>query len=269
MPAYKPAAVLEAFQRRKITMFAGGPSALYVGLRANENFAKTDFSSLQVCLSGGAPCPEELLRSGRRQRAAVSRRHRHVGGRAHRRQSDPGRAQDRLGRRRAGRHRGRGRRSRDRRRACCRVGEPGEIRVRGPQFIMGYRNRPEETAKAIRDGWLYTGDIGYFDDDGYLFVVDRKKEMIMVGGYNVYPREIDELLFKHPAILEAATVGVPDRFSGEAVKAFVVLQARRRAAARGAAGLLPRSSSNTSCRSTSSSSTRCRDPASARSTSSR
>ena len=104
------------------------------------------------------------------------------------------------------------------------TGERGEIRVRGPQFTTGYRNRPGGERQAIRDGWLYTGDIGYYDDDGYLFLVDRKKEMIIVGGYNVYPREIDELLFKHPAILEAATVGVPDSFSGEAVKAFVVLR---------------------------------------------
>jgi long-chain acyl-CoA synthetase len=105
------------------------------------------------------------------------------------------------------------------------VGEPGEIRVRGPQFTRGYHNRPDENAQQFRDGWLYTGDIGYYDEDGYMFLIDRKKEMIIVGGYNVYPREIDELLFKHPAILEAATVGVPDPFTGEAVKIFVVLKA--------------------------------------------
>ena len=104
------------------------------------------------------------------------------------------------------------------------VGERGEIRVRGPQFTVGYRNRPEETAAAIRDGWLYTGDIGYFDDDGYMFLVDRKKELIIVGGYNVYPREIDELLTNHPAVREAAAVGVPDEFLGEAVRAYVALR---------------------------------------------
>jgi long-chain acyl-CoA synthetase len=104
------------------------------------------------------------------------------------------------------------------------AGQPGEIRVKGPQFIKGYRNRPEETAKTFRDGWLYTGDIGYFDEDEYLFVVDRKKEMILVGGYNVYPREIDEVIAKHPAVLEVATVGVPDSFSGEAVKSYVALK---------------------------------------------
>ena len=98
------------------------------------------------------------------------------------------------------------------------------MRVRGPQFTRGYHNRPEETAEAIRDGWLHTGDIGYFDDDGYLFLVDRKKEMILVGGYNVYPREIDEVLYGHPAVHEAAAVGFPDDFKGEVVKAFVALK---------------------------------------------
>jgi long-chain acyl-CoA synthetase len=91
-------------------------------------------------------------------------------------------------------------------------------------MMIGYHNKPEETAFALRDGYMYTGDIGYVDEDGFLFLVDRKKEMIIVGGYNVYPREIDEVLAKHPAVLEAATVGVPDSFSGEAVKAYVALK---------------------------------------------
>ena len=102
--------------------------------------------------------------------------------------------------------------------------ERGEIRVRGPQFTKSYRNRPEETANAIRDGWLYTGDIGYFDDDGYMFVVDRKKEMILSGGFNIYPREVDEVLSNHPDTLEVATVGVKDDFRGEIVKACVVMK---------------------------------------------
>ena len=96
--------------------------------------------------------------------------------------------------------------------------------MRGSQFAIGYRNRPEETAAAIRDGWLYTGDIGYFDEDGYLYLVDRKKELIIVGGYNVYPREIDEVLSNHPAVAEAAAVGAADDFLGEVVKAFVALK---------------------------------------------
>ena len=94
------------------------------------------------------------------------------------------------------------------------TGERGEIRVRGPQFTIGYRGRAEDTAEAIRDGWLYTGDIGYLDEDGYLFLVDRKKELILVGGYNVYPREVDEAMTNHPAVAEAAAVGMRGRFSG-------------------------------------------------------
>ena len=103
------------------------------------------------------------------------------------------------------------------------VGESGEVRARGPQIMTGYRNRPEETAVALRDGWLYTGDIGAFDNDGYLFIRDRKKDMVIVGGFNVYPREIEEVLCQHPDIVEAAVVGVTDSYRGEALQAFVVL----------------------------------------------
>src|SRR5204863_3099265 len=109
--------------------------------------------------------------------------------------------------------------------------ERGEIRVRGPQMVESYRNRPDETAKTIRDGWVYTGDIGYFDDEGYLFVVDRKKELIISGGYNIYPREVDEVLNSHPDTLEVATVGMKDSFRGEIPVAFVVLKPGRTASA--------------------------------------
>jgi long-chain acyl-CoA synthetase len=88
----------------------------------------------------------------------------------------------------------------------------------------GYWEHPEETAIALRDGWLYTGDIVRMDEDGYLYVVDRKKEMIVVSGFKVYPREVDEILYAHPAVLEAAAVGVPHPSKGEVVKAFVVLK---------------------------------------------
>ena len=102
--------------------------------------------------------------------------------------------------------------------------EPGEIRARGPQIMSGYRNRPEETAAALRDGWLYTGDIGAIDEDGYLFILDRKKDMAIVGGFNVYPREIEEALCAHPAVAEAAVIGVPDSYRGEALIGYVVLR---------------------------------------------
>lgn len=103
-------------------------------------------------------------------------------------------------------------------------GEVGELVVRGPQVMAGYWNRPDETAAVLRDGWLYTGDIARMDSDGYFYIVDRKKEMLISGGLNVYPREVEEVLFAHPAVQEAAVIGVPDAHRGEVPKAFVVLR---------------------------------------------
>ncbi|MFZ5643244.1 MAG: class I adenylate-forming enzyme family protein [Bacillota bacterium] len=104
------------------------------------------------------------------------------------------------------------------------VGEDGEILHRGPHVMKEYYNKPEETATALRNGWLYTGDIGHMDEDGYLYIVDRKKDMILSGGNNIYPRDIDEVLLKHPKISQVCTVGVPDEQMGEKVKAFVILK---------------------------------------------
>ncbi len=102
------------------------------------------------------------------------------------------------------------------------TGQPGEICVRGPQVMHGYYNRPDETAKTIKDGWLYTGDIGVFDQDGYVKIVDRKKDMILVSGFNVYPNEVEDVIAKHPKVLEVAAIGVPDQHSGEVVKVVIV-----------------------------------------------
>jgi long-chain acyl-CoA synthetase len=103
-------------------------------------------------------------------------------------------------------------------------GEPGEILMKGPLIMQGYWNNPEETAGQLRDGWLYTGDIAVQDEDDYFFIVDRKKDMIIAGGYNIYPREIDEVLFQHPKVQEGVAVGIADKYRGETVKAFVVLK---------------------------------------------
>jgi long-chain acyl-CoA synthetase len=103
-------------------------------------------------------------------------------------------------------------------------GEPGEIIAKGPQIMPGYWNNSEETAKVLKDGWLYTGDIGTMDKDGFLFILDRKKDMLLCSGFNVYPREIDEVLYTNPKIAEACVIGVPDEKRGETVKAFVVLK---------------------------------------------
>ncbi len=103
------------------------------------------------------------------------------------------------------------------------IGEPGEIAIKGPQIMMGYYKKPEETTQALKDGWFLTGDIGKFDEDGYLTIVDRKKDMIIAGGYNIYPVELDDVLMGHPKIMEACTIGLPHEYRGETVKAFIVV----------------------------------------------
>ncbi|MFZ1704071.1 MAG: AMP-binding protein [Saprospiraceae bacterium] len=102
------------------------------------------------------------------------------------------------------------------------VGEIGEIQATGPQIMKGYYNKPEETANTVRDGWLCTGDIGYMDEDGYFYIVDRKKDMILVSGFNVYPNEIEGVVAGHPKVLEVAAIGIPDEKSGEVPKIFIV-----------------------------------------------
>ncbi len=104
------------------------------------------------------------------------------------------------------------------------VGEVGELAVKGTQVMKGYWNRPDETAMVLRDGWLYTGDIAKMDEEGYFQIVDRKKDMIISGGYNIYPRDVEEVLYEHPKVKEAVVAGVPDEYRGEAVKAYLVLK---------------------------------------------
>ena len=102
------------------------------------------------------------------------------------------------------------------------IGETGEICFKGPQVMMGYYKKPEETAAVMEDGWLKTGDVGFMDEDGYVTIVDRKKDMIIASGFNIYPKEIDELLMTHPKVLEVCTIGIPDAYRGETVKTYIV-----------------------------------------------
>jgi long-chain acyl-CoA synthetase len=104
------------------------------------------------------------------------------------------------------------------------TGEVGELVIKGPQVMQGYWNQPDETKIALRNGWLYTGDIAKMDEDGYFYIVDRKKDMIDVSGLKVWPREVEEVLYEHPAVKEAAVLGVPDTYRGETVKAYVILK---------------------------------------------
>ena len=104
------------------------------------------------------------------------------------------------------------------------MGEVGELIVRGPGVMKGYMNQPETTARTLANGWLHTGDLARMDEDGYFYIVDRKKDMIIRGGYNVYPREIEEVLYTHPAVAEAAVIGIPHSELGEEVAAAVVFR---------------------------------------------
>jgi long-chain acyl-CoA synthetase len=104
------------------------------------------------------------------------------------------------------------------------IGQEGELCIRGAQVMKGYWNKPNETASTLRNGWLYTGDVARMDEDGYFYIVQRKKDMIIVSGFNVYPNEVEDVIFTHPAVVEAAVIGVPDEYRGEAVKAFIVVK---------------------------------------------
>jgi long-chain acyl-CoA synthetase len=225
IPKYTPEAVLATLVLERISIFAGSPT-LFIGLLSHADFGKADFSRLNVSYSGSAALPEELLRRWETATGAPV-----IEGYG---QSEAGPVisfNPLLDRRKAG--------SVGVPVPCTQievvdlesgerplpVGEKGEIRVRGPQTMRDYRNLPAETDEALRDGWLYTGDIGEFDADGYLYIRDRKKEMAKVSGFNVFPREIEEVLYLHPGVQEAAVVAVPDAYRGEVVKAFVVARA--------------------------------------------
>jgi long-chain acyl-CoA synthetase len=223
VPRYEPDEVVRGLAEHQITVFAGGPAPIYIGLLASPLFDGADLSALKYCLSGGAPCPEDLHREWRKRTGVPllegwgmtegapfclnpyddRRKLLSVG-------NPVPETQIEIVDLAAGEQ-------------VLPLGERGEVRVRGPQIMRDYRKRPDETASTLRGGWVYTGDIGYVDADGFLFLVDRKKDMVIVGGFNVYPREIDEVLFNHPKIREAATIGKRDARLGEVLVAFVVL----------------------------------------------
>ena len=222
LPRYRPEDVLGAIARHRITLLCGSPT-IFIGLMACEQFADADLASLRVCYSGSAPLSAMTLQ---RWEAATGCGICEGYGQS---EAGPVLTYNPLqGRRKVGtvgyalpatevevvdvdtgtRVLG--------------PGEIGEIRARGPQIMRGYRGLPAETATALREGWLYTGDMGEFDADGYLTIRDRRKDMVIVGGYNVYPREVEDALLAHAGVAEAAVVGAPDAYRGERLIAFVV-----------------------------------------------
>ncbi len=221
---YRPELVLNMISQEQITILPVGPT-IFIGLMGYEKFDSTDFSSLRIAYSGSAPLPEEILRRWERLTGCPI-----LEGYA---QSEAGPVVSAV--------------SEGSTLIAGSVGKPlintlveivdvetgtkvlgtgsqGEIRVLGPQVMSGYRNRPTETAETLRDGWLYTGDIGELDASGNLYIRDRKKDMVIVSGYNVYPREIDEVLYLHIDVSDAASVGISDEYRGEVICACVKLR---------------------------------------------
>jgi long-chain acyl-CoA synthetase len=231
IPRFDLDGVLGAIDRYRPTLFPGVPT-MYVAINKAAERGGHDLSSIKACLSGAAPLPMEVAE--RFERFSGGRL---VEGYGLSECSPVAIANPIYGKRKAGTigmplpdtlARVVDPADPDR---ALRSGEAGELAVSGPQVMAGYWNRPDETAQVLRDGWLLTGDMAVMDDEGYFAIVDRKKDLIIAGGYNIYPREVEEVLYEHPAVLEASVIGVSDPYRGEAVKAFVVLREGREATA--------------------------------------
>lgn len=231
LPRFEAEAVLKAIDRYRPERFGGVPT-LYNALAAHPRRARYDLRSIRACVSGAAPLPAEVQSRFERATGVTLLEGYGLTEASPVTHTTPLRGLHKPG------SIGIPVPDTDARimdlETGARVlppGEIGELVLRGPQVMAGYWNRPEETARTLRDGWLYTGDIARMDDDGYFYIVDRKKEMLITGGLNVYPREVEEVLYAHPAVLEAALIGVPDAHWGEVGKAFVVLRPGARATA--------------------------------------
>lgn len=223
LPKFDPETALKTINKQKPTLFPGAPT-LYIGLMNHPDISKYDLSSITACLSGSAPLPAEVQEKfekitggrlvegyGLTETSPVTHSNLVWGERVKGSVGMPYPDTD------------------------CKVfqpgtteavppGEIGEIGIKGPQVMQGYWNNPEATVATIVDGWLLTGDLGYMDEGGHFFIVDRKKDMIIAGGFNIYPREIEEILYENEAIQECVVAGIPDPYRGETVKAYIVLK---------------------------------------------
>lgn len=224
LPKFDPEQTLKTIEKQRPTLFPGAPT-IYIGLLNHPDLSKYDLSSIDSCISGSAPLPVEVQEKFEEI----------TGGKLVEgyglTESSPVTHSNFLW---------------DRPRIKGSIGVPwpdtdavilsfengeslppgeiGEIAVKGPQVMKGYWNKPEETEQVLRDGWLLTGDLGYMNEEGYFFVVDRKKDMIIAGGFNIYPREIEEVMYEHPSVQEVVVAGIPDPYRGETVKAYIVLK---------------------------------------------
>ncbi len=223
LPRFEPKAALDLMQKHRVTFFAGVPT-MYFALLHYPEADRYDLSTLHYCVSGGAPMPAEVMKAFDAQYKVNVLEGYGLS------ETSPVASFNTI----------------DRPKKIASIGRPiwgvdfklvddhddeitesgkaGEICIRGQNVMKGYFKRPEATAEAMKGGWFHTGDVATRDDDGYYFIVDRKKDMILRGGFNVYPREIEEVLYGHPAVAEAAVIGVPHASHGEEVKAIVALK---------------------------------------------
>ena len=224
IPRPEPQAILEALDTYKPTFMPAVPT-MYVGMLRHPEFKKYNVTSLKGCFSGAAPLPLDVIREF--EEATGSQICEGYG----LSETSPVATINPFGGKTKVGSIGLPISDTDIRivdvdtgKKDMPTGESGEVLIKGPQVTKGYHKRPDETKEAVRGGWLYTGDIGVMDEEGYFFIVDRKKDMIIAGGYNIYPRDIDEVLFEHPKVAEACAIGVPHDYRGETVKAYVVLK---------------------------------------------
>ena len=219
-PRFDTNAVLSAIERHHVNAFAGVP-AMFVALLYTPDAEKYDTSSLRYCVSGSAPLPLAILEGFQKKFGCqilegygLSEATTVLTGHSQSMPVKPGSVGKPVS--------GVELRIVDENDRDVPVGEVGEIIARGPNIMKGYYNMPDATASTLRNGWLHTGDMGRFDEDGYLYIVERKKDLIIRGGFNIYPRDVEEVLNSHPAVIESAVIGVPSERMGEEVKAFVV-----------------------------------------------
>jgi len=224
LPLFSIKMLMDAIRKERPTFFLGVP-ALYVAVNTYPGVDKMDLTCIKACFSGAAPLPVDVMEKfeertqariaeayGMTEASSVTHVNPMYGLRKYGSVGVPIVGTD------------------------ARIVDPdtgtqdlppeqvGELVVKGPQVMKGYWNQPTETAEVLRDGWMYTGDLARMDEDGYFYIVERKKDLILSGGFNIYPREVEEVLYEHPKVLEAAVVGVPDAVRGEKVKAFIVLK---------------------------------------------
>jgi long-chain acyl-CoA synthetase len=223
MPRFEPVAAFELLQKHRVTVFAGVPT-MYFALLHHPDAGKYDLSSLEVCVSGGSAMPVEVMRAfDEKYKVNILEGY----GLS---ETSPVASFNVLDRPKKAGSIGlpiRGCEFKlvdDQDRAVDKPGEPGEICIKGHNVMKGYYKKPEANHEAFKGGWFHTGDVAHRDDEGYYFIVDRKKDMIIRGGFNVYPREVEECLYAHPAIGEAAVIGVAHESHGEEVKAIVAFK---------------------------------------------